>query len=142
VDASHLHAGLYLLAFEVREADESDLAVLHDVIECTHRLLERGQPIRPVHEVDVEPVGAEILQGLVDRREDAVAAAVSEVRLVPVVHAELADDDGVLSAPAQSLTQRPLRRAHAIALGRVEATDAEVERTTDRRVELASLDAS
>ena len=140
VDAPHGHARLDLLELEVREADESDLAFAHDVVERLHRLLERGQAVGPVHEVDVDVVGAEVLQALVDRRDDALAAAVAEVRLVPVVHAELGDDDRLVAAPAERLAERALGSAHAVALGGVEAVDAEVERAPDGAHELRLLD--
>ena len=40
----------------------------------------------------------------------------------------LRDDDRLVAAPAERLPERALRRAHAVALGGVEAVDAEVER--------------
>ena len=40
----------------------------------------------------------------------------------------------------ERLPERALRRAHAVALGGVEAVDAEVERATDRADELRLLD--
>ena len=97
--------------------------------------------VGPVHEVHVDVVGAEVLQALVDRREHALAAAVAEVRLVPVVHAELGDDDRLVAAAAERPPERLLRSADAVALGGVEAVDAEVERPPDGARELGLLDA-
>ena len=105
-----------------------------------HRLLERRHPVGPVHEVDVDVVGAEVLQALVDRRDDALAAAVAQVRLVAVVHAELGDDDRLVATLAERLAERAFGGAHAVALGGVEAVDAEVERAADGAHELRLLD--
>ena len=100
------HTRLDLVAFEVRQTHEPHLALADDVVERAHRLLERGQPVGPVHEVDVDVIGAEVLQALVDRRDPRSRAAVAEVRLVLVVHAELGDDDRLVAAAPQCLPER------------------------------------
>src|SRR5207248_6426574 len=128
IDAPHLHARRDLLALEVREADEADLPILHELVEGAHRLLERDGAVRPVHEIDVDVVGAEVLEGLVDRGEGSLPAAVPKVRLVAVVHPELADDDRLVPPASERLAEGSFRRTHAVPLGRVEAVDAEVER--------------
>src|SRR5579884_1282964 len=140
VDTPDRHARLDLLELEVREADEADLALAHDVVERAHRLLERREAVGPVHEVHVDVVGAEVLQALVDRREHARTAAVPEVWLVAVVHAELRDDEGLVATPPQRLTEGLLGRAHAVPLGGVEAVDPEVERAADGPLELGRRD--
>src|SRR5204863_8345506 len=85
--------------------------------------------------------GAEILERLVDGGDDPLAAAVTQVRLVAVVHTELADDDRLIPPAAERLAQRPLGVAHPVALGGVEAVDAEVEGPSNRPRELLGLDA-
>src|SRR2546421_480204 len=59
----HPHARLDLVPLEVRDADEADLAVLDQLVEGADRLLEGDRAVRPVHEVDVDIVGAEVLEG-------------------------------------------------------------------------------
>src|SRR5207237_6254479 len=103
--------------------------VLHEVVEGAHGLLEGDGAVGPVHEIDVDVVGAEVLQRVVDGRHGALTAAVTQVRLVAVVHAELADDDRLVAPTSQSLAQRSFGGAHAVALGGIEAVDAEVEST-------------
>ena len=129
-----------LLPLEVRDADEAGLPLAHDVLEGAHRLLERGPVVGPVHEVDVDAVGAEVLEALLDRCHDACAAGVAEVRLVPISDAELGDEDRVPAAPAERPSERALRRAEAVPLGGVEAVDAEVERAPDGAGEFRLLD--
>jgi hypothetical protein len=88
----------------------------------------------------VDPVGAEVLEALVDRGQHPFTAAVTEVRFVAVVHAELGDDDGFLSAPPERLSEGSFRRAHPVALGGVEAVDAEIEGSADGTGELRLVD--
>ena len=63
--------------------------------------------VGPVDEVHVDVVGTEVLQALVDRREDALAAAVAEVRLVGVPGAELGDDDRLVATAAERAARAP-----------------------------------
>jgi hypothetical protein len=93
-----------------------------------------------VHEVDVDVVGPEVLQALVDRRKDPLAAAVAQVGHVAVGHPELGDDDRLVPPRAERGAERALGGAHAVALRGVEAVDAQVERPRDRAYELRLLD--
>src|SRR4051794_14359826 len=140
VDAPHGHARFDLFELEVRQAYETHLALLHDLVERSHRLFERRVPVGPVHEIHVDVVGPEVLQALVDRREHPLTAAVAQVRLVAIVHADLRDDAGLVAPRAKRFGQRALRRAHPVALGRVEAVDAEIQRAPDGPLELIDLD--
>src|SRR5215470_18690649 len=140
VDAPHTPAGLNLLAFEVRNADEARLSLTDDVLEGAHRLFERRLRIGPVHQVDVDAVGAEVREALFDRGHDPRPAGIAQLRLVPVADTELRDDDDVLSPPAERPRERAFRGAESVALGGVEAVDAEVERPCDGACELRLLD--
>src|SRR4030095_11643693 len=140
VDAPHLHARFDLVPLGVREAHEPGLPLADDVLEGPHRLLEGRHVVGPVDEVDVDAVGTEVLEALLDRRHAARAARVAEVRLVPVADAELGDDDRVPAPRPERLPERALRSAQPVALGGVEAVDAEGERPPDGPGELRLLD--
>ena len=52
---------------EIGHADEARLPLPDEVVECAHRLVQRRTRIGPMHEIDVDMVGAQSLQALVDR---------------------------------------------------------------------------
>jgi len=54
------------LGLEGRAAVRADLASGHQVVERAQGLLDRGRVVRPVHEVDVDPVGLEPAQAVLD----------------------------------------------------------------------------
>ena len=56
IDAPHPHAALDLRQPEVRHANIARFAVLHDVVESAHRLVERRVGVRPMNEIDVDIV--------------------------------------------------------------------------------------
>jgi hypothetical protein len=58
---------------EVADADVADQALLAQVVECAERLLERHLGVRPVQEVEVEVLEAELLDALLGRAAQAVA---------------------------------------------------------------------
>ncbi len=130
--AAQPHALLDLREAEVRHADVARLALPHDVVKRAHRLVERRIRIGPVHEIDVDMVGTQPPQALVDRGEDARPAAVAAVRHLLVADAEFGRDDDIVSAAAERSRQRLFGYAHAVGLGRVEAGDAAVDRPRDR----------
>ena len=138
---TRLHAGLDLVDLEVRDADERgpfpprrrrrarSIVSSNGVSrsgQCTMYTSTRSVP-RFLRLLSIEAM-------------HPLAAAVAQVRLVPVVHAELGDDDRLVPARAERLAERALGRAHAVALGGVEAVDAEVERPPDGARELGLLD--
>src|SRR5262249_48626454 len=127
VDSPHAHAGLDLPGAEVRDTDEAGLSLPDDVLEGAHRLLEGRNVVGPVDEVDVDAVGSEMLQALLDAGHATRAARVTEVRLVAVSDAELRDDDRLAPPPPERASERPLRGAQPVPLGGVEAGDAAVE---------------
>jgi hypothetical protein len=92
-----------------------------------------------MHEIDVDMIGLEPLQALLDRGEDAGTAAVSAVRHFVIADAEFGRYDVVSAWPKRS-RKRLFGRAHPVGLGRVEAADAAVDRLRDRTLELALVD--
>src|ERR1700757_687425 len=93
-----------------------------------------------MHEIDVDMIGLEPLQALLDRGEDARAAAVSTVRHFVISDAEFSRYDDLVSAWPKRSRKRLFGRAHPVGLGRVEAGDAAVDRLHDRTLELALVD--
>src|SRR5215469_10094474 len=140
VDAPHAHACLDLTPPEVRDADEAGFSLTDDVLEGAHGLLDGRDGVGPVDEVDVDAVGAEVLEALLDRLHAAGATRVAELRLVPISDAELGDDDRVPAPWAECPSERALGGAHPVALGGIEAGDAEVEGSSDGPGELRFVD--
>src|SRR5262245_9091073 len=82
VDAPHAHACLDLTSPEVRDADEAGFSLADDVLEGAHRLLEGRDVVGPVDEVDIDAVGAEVLEALLYGRDAAGATRVAAVWFV------------------------------------------------------------
>src|SRR6266478_2658873 len=95
-----------------------------------------------MHEIDVDMIGAQSLQTLVDRGEDEFPATVAAVRHFLVADAEFGRDDDVVAAASECPRQRLLGHAHAIGLGRVETDDAAIDRLRDRPLELALVNST
>ena len=68
-----------LLAVEVGQADEADLALLLQGLHGFHRLGERGVGIRPMDKVEVDVIGAEAAQRLLAFVQDVFIASVAAV---------------------------------------------------------------
>src|SRR5262249_43982873 len=121
-------------------ANVPHLALSHDVVEGAHGLVERRVGIRPMDEVHVDVVRVQALQALLDRRDDAPTGRVATGRPVGIAHAELGHDHDLAPPLAERLPQRPLRDAHAVRLGGVEAVDASIEGLLHGEPELALVD--
>jgi hypothetical protein len=66
----------HLVRVEVRDADVPDLALLHQLVQHTRRLLEGGVRVGPVDLVEVYLVGAQETQGVLDAPPEPVGARV------------------------------------------------------------------
>ena len=60
---------------EVRAADVADLALAHEIVERAQRLLDRRQRVGAVELVEVDPVGLEPPQAVLDRLHDVARAS-------------------------------------------------------------------
>ena len=120
---------------EVAVADVADLARADQVVERPERLLDRRRRVRGVDLVEVDVVGPEAAQAVLDRPDDPAA------RRAPLVRASRSSGMPNLVArtnrsrrPASkrpswlSERARALRRAAAVDVGRVDEGDALVER--------------
>lgn len=115
------------------QAEEPDLALLHQPGHGPDRLLDRRVGIDAVEVVEVDVIDAEPLQAAVDGATDVSGAA---VRLQPgplgvVVDAELGGDEGPVAAVLQRLADQHLVGVGPVHLGGVEEGHAQLERPVD-----------
>src|SRR5260221_12928739 len=93
-----------------------------------------------MNEVDVDMIGLQPLQALLDRRHDAGAAAVAPGRHFVVAHPEFGDDADTPTAVAERASQCPLRHPHPVGFGGIKAGYAMVDRPFDGVLKLALVD--
>ena len=80
-----------------RRADVTRLAGLHDVVQRLQRLLDRGGGVHAVDLVEVDVVGAEPAQAVVDLGEDRLARQAGAVGSGAHRVADLRGDDDVVA---------------------------------------------
>jgi len=116
-----------------RAADVAHLARLNDLVERVHRLLDRRVRIEAMELVDVDVIGLQALQLLVDRGQQMLAAGADVVLRRALADADLGRDHEVL-AP-RHLHERGahdlLGAAGVVVVGGVEEGDADVERALE-----------
>jgi len=111
-------------------ADVQRLAGAHHVVQRQHHLLQRRVGIEPVDLVEVDVVGAQALQAVVDGVADALARQ-TVVDAVAPGQAGLGGDDDLVAARAVAFdgaAQDFLAQAAGIGLGGVEQVEAMFER--------------
>src|SRR6266851_3172781 len=140
IDAANLHAGFELGEAKIRHADIAHLALLDDVIEGAHRLFERRVDIRPMHQIDIDVIGLQVPQALLDRRHYPLTTAVAPVRRLVVADPELGHHNDIAAARPERPRQRLLGDAHAIGFGSIKAVDAAVDRPLHRLAKLGLVD--
>ena len=119
-----------------RRAEVPHLARLHDVVQRLEHLLHRRAPVEPVDLVQVDEVGAQPAQAVVDLGQDRLAGQPDAVR--PLAHrtVHLRRDDDLVAVHAEIL-QRPAEELLAgppgVDVGGVEEVDAGVERLLEER---------
>ena len=91
----------------VGEPDVAHFAGPHDDVECGKRLFERRERILAVHDVDVDPVGAEAPQALVDRPQDVATRQAGLRHRGAAAHSDLGRDHDIV---ATGLQRRAARR--------------------------------
>src|SRR6266496_1504945 len=65
----------------VRASDVTHLALLHDIIECTQRFLQRSEQIPAMHLIEIDIVGIKSPQTLLNRREDVLPRKTDVIRI-------------------------------------------------------------
>src|SRR4051812_14372559 len=113
-------------------ADVADLALAHEVGEGAERLVDVGVLFGAVDLVEVDPVGAEPPQAVLDLLDDPAARVPELVRVVAhrAVHL-CCEHDVVAPAPGQRLADDLLGLAARVHVGGVDEVDPGVERGVD-----------
>src|ERR1019366_1542577 len=96
--------------------------------------------IGPVHEIDIDMIGVEIAQTLLDRSHDPLGAAVAAIGRFGIADADFGDQAHIAPARTQSTGQRLLGNPHPVRLSGIETVDARVECAVHGPVELRRID--
>jgi hypothetical protein len=114
-----------------RRAEVADLALAYEISEGAECLLDVHQGTRPMYLIQVEIVGAEPLEGVLDRAQDPLPRPAAVVRLVAHGHEELRGQHHLVAAALKCLTEDLLRDAAGVDVGGVDEVDAGVECVVD-----------
>ena len=115
---------------EVRGADRPHRPRRDELVERAERLGDRRLAVRPVVPVDVDHVGAQPAEAVLDRLAD-VAARSARPLAVAHVHPELGRENDLVTPPVQHAPELLLTLAAAVDVGGVKEGDAGVERGVD-----------
>jgi hypothetical protein len=121
-------------------ADIAGLACLDDIVQRLQRLLDRRRIVEAVDLVEIDVVGAEAAQAVVDLVEDRLARQAGAVGAGPHAVEHLGGEHDLV-APGEVPDRAAddlLGGAVGIGVGRVEEIDAEVDRLLDQRAALSS----
>src|SRR5690606_17825855 len=127
----------------VAGAYRTDLALLFQLLQRLHRLGNRCRPVLPVRDVEVDVIGPETLQALLDFMDDGIRAEVTVHRLAVVLEevgafgrvpheATLGGEHHLVAPTLDRLADDLLRPTLAIGGSRVDQADALVDRALDR----------
>ena len=114
-----------------RRADVADLALPDQVGQRAEGLLDVGVLARPVHLVQVDVVGVQAAQRVLDLADDPPAGAAPLVRVGPHRHEELRGQHDVVAAPGEGLADDPFRLALGVDVGGVDEVDAGIQGAVD-----------
>jgi hypothetical protein len=110
----------------------ADLALMDEIGECAEGLVDVGVRIGAVDLVEVNPVGLQPPQRVLDLGHDPAPRVPALVGVTADRHVRLAgQDDVVAPAAGQRLADDQLRLAARVRIGSVEEIDPGVERTVD-----------
>ena len=113
-------------------ADVADLALVHEVGERRQRLVDVRARVDAVDLVEVDPVGAQSPQRVLDRADDPAARVALLVGVLAHRVVELGGEDDVVAAAAgERLADDLLGLAVPVDVGGVDEVDAGVERRVD-----------
>jgi hypothetical protein len=109
-------------------AEVADLAVVDEVGERPEGLVDVGAGVRAVDLVEVDPVGVQASQGLLDSADDAASRGASQAGVVAHRKADLGrQDDLVPLASRQRLADDLLRFARGVDVCGVDEVDSGVD---------------
>jgi len=112
-----------------RGSDVADFAGFDDIVERFHGLFDRGVVVPAVDLVEVDVVGLEALEALIEFEEDLLAAETLGVGVVAHCVEELGGDNGVFAFGVgfEEAAEDLLAGAYGVDVGGVEEVDAEVK---------------
>ena len=116
-----------------RAAGVADLAGVHEVVERAERVLDGGRRVGPVDLVEVDPVGAEAAQRVLDLAHDPAPAVARQVR--PLAHrpVELRRQHDLVAPTGERLADDRLGLAARVHVGGVDEVDPRIEGGVDDR---------
>src|SRR3954451_478831 len=109
----------------------ADLAGMHQVAERSEGLLDVGVDLGPVHLVEVDPVGLEPAQAVLDLTDDPAPGVAETVHVVAHPAVELGGEDDVVATALERLADDRLGLAVGVDVGGVDEVDAGVEGAAD-----------
>ena len=115
------------------QSDVADLALGHQLGHSADGVLDRSVRVDPVLVVQVDVVGAEPLQGALDRGADVGRAAVDDAGAAAGVghQAELRRHHDLVAAALDGPADQFLVEERAVDLGGVDVGDAQIQRPVD-----------
>ena len=111
--------------------DVSNLALVDEVAQRPKRLLDVGVRIGAVDLVEVDPVGVQASQRVLDLGDDSSARVAPVVVVFVYRHVDLRRQHDVVAAPFQRLADNLLGLAGRVDVGGVEEVDPGVEGSVD-----------
>ncbi len=114
-----------------RRADRADLAAVDQVRERGQRLLDVGVGVRPVDLVQVDVVGLQAAQRVLDLGHDPAPGVASLVGIVAHRRRTLGREDDVVAAPLERLADDLFGLAAGVHVGGVDEVDPRVQRLVD-----------
>jgi hypothetical protein len=120
-----------LLGWESRAAEGADLPCGNQVAQRGERFLDIGRGIGAVHLVEVDPVGLEASQAVLESPDDPPPRVPGAVRPLLEWEMELAGQDQLLTAGAQQLTEDRLGFSGRIHVGGIDEVDSSLQRRVE-----------
>ena len=112
-------------------AEVEDLALAHQVGEGAERLVDVGVRVGAVDLVEVDVVGAQAAQAVLDLADDPAARVAAHVRVVAHRRVDLGGQHHVVAPAGQRLADDLLGLAGRVDVGGVDEVDPRVERAVD-----------
>ncbi len=113
-------------------AEAADLALVDEIGERAERLVDVGARVRTVDLVEVDPVGLQAPQRVLDLVDDPAPRVPAVVWVIAHRHVRLrGQHDVVTPAPGERFADDLLRFAGGVDIGGVDEVDAGVERGVD-----------